>query len=185
MVFLILAISLGLEQDTTRVVSRGPGVWKTAKLVEELRFGALEENDPYIFGDVVGMTVGTDGSMFVADMPGRRLRMYDARGKYVKTVGRSAGPGEFRSMDGLETTRDKEISIRSLNVEPVHSVRTAISYPASQLAMRSTFRAVGREYFASNANIRQFGWVERRKPSGTPAPIITQKPCAPAPPHME
>ncbi|MEX2283833.1 MAG: hypothetical protein WEE89_15215 [Gemmatimonadota bacterium] len=73
---LFITLASAVVQDTTVVRSRGAGVWKTVKLVEELRIGVLEGDDSHIFGSVLGMAVARDGSMFVADMPGQRIRLY-------------------------------------------------------------------------------------------------------------
>src|SRR5690606_34494950 len=62
----------------TTIRADGPGEWRSPPhLVEELRIGRLEGNDDYIFGSISYLAVGADGTIYVADGIGPRLRMYD------------------------------------------------------------------------------------------------------------
>ncbi len=64
---------------------------------QELRIGSV--NDPAtaltFFRDVA---VAPDGRMYTLHRQGSEIRMYDAAGTFVRTIGRAgSGPGEFRS----------------------------------------------------------------------------------------
>ena len=100
-------------QDTTVVRANGSGAWGSpARLVQELRIGALEGAEEYTFGMIAGLAVGRDGSIFVADYNGPVIRMYDSAGKFVRKVGRSGGgPGEYRAIQGIAVTTDSRIAI--------------------------------------------------------------------------
>ncbi len=101
-------------QDVTVVRSKGPGAWGPAlRLVQELRIGQLEGAEEYTFGFVLDVIAGRDGSIFVAEGRPTSLRMYDARGKFVKVVGRvGGGPGEFQQINGLAVMADGNIAVR-------------------------------------------------------------------------
>jgi hypothetical protein len=100
---MVTALALALAtQNPTVVQSKGPGPWGSARLVEELRIGELEGAEEYTFGTVFGVAAGRDGSIFVAEIQPADLRMYDARGKFVKRIGRvGEGPGEYQQIDAL------------------------------------------------------------------------------------
>jgi hypothetical protein len=108
------------SQDTTVVRSNAPGVWRNPRLVEELRIGAVEGDDHYIFGRVSDVEVTSDGSIWVADGQGPRVRIYDRNGRYVRDVYRAgAGPGEIKGIMGIDLTPDRQIAIWDL---PNHRV---------------------------------------------------------------
>ena len=59
----------------------------------------------YLLGTAPMFTVGSDGSLFVADRG--TLRHYDADGTYVRTIARQGrGPGEMRSVVGMDLSDD-------------------------------------------------------------------------------
>jgi hypothetical protein len=97
----------------TIIRADGPGEWNSPpRLVEELRIGLLEGNDDYIFGYLSHIAVSSEGTIYVADGIGPRLRMYDETGSYVGQIGRSGeGPGEYRQINGLALTPSEEVAI--------------------------------------------------------------------------
>ncbi len=101
-----------LDQDTTTVRARGPGLWgPSSKLIEELRIGELEGAPEYLFGAIAGIAVGPTGAIYVADYQGPMLRMYDATGRFVRTIGRVGnGPGEYTALEGIRTLRDGRLA---------------------------------------------------------------------------
>ena len=100
-------------QDVQIVRSTNAPVWGSElRLVEEVRIGTLDGADEYILGSVDGIAVGRDGAMFVADGQVPVIRMYDARGKFVRNVGRKGqGPGEYESLAGIQPLPDGRIAI--------------------------------------------------------------------------
>lgn len=99
--------------DTQLVVSGDRGRWAASpRLVHELRIGQLEGDDRYQFGSVGGLAVGEDGTIFVVDAQGPRLRMFDAGGRFVGEIGRvGAGPGEYRHITRMAVTAAGELAI--------------------------------------------------------------------------
>jgi hypothetical protein len=94
--------------DTLVVRTLAGSQWgDSVRLVPELRFGALEGQPEYVFGIIDHLAVGPDGRMYVFDRAYRSLRVYDARGQFVRTIGRTgSGPGEYGEVDGLELLSD-------------------------------------------------------------------------------
>lgn len=73
-------------------------VWSAA---EELRIGRVD--DPrYGFSIGVTVTVGSGGTIYALDPQSSQVRVFDARGRLVRTFGREGpGPGEFQAADAL------------------------------------------------------------------------------------
>jgi hypothetical protein len=93
--------------DTTvRLATRPlhPGV---ANLVEELSIGVGDGAEEYMLGDIADIALGRDGSIFVLDRQVPVVRHFDARGKFVRNIGRRGqGPGEFLNVSGIAMSRD-------------------------------------------------------------------------------
>lgn len=102
-------------QDTTVVRADGPAVWRNPRLVEELRIGEVEGDDRYIFGRVSYLQVTSDGSMWLVDGQGPRVRIYDRNGRYVRDVYRpGAGPGGIKGVMGIDLTGERQVAIWDL-----------------------------------------------------------------------
>jgi hypothetical protein len=62
----------------------------------ELRIGALDGSAEYQFGMIAGVDVAPDGRIFVLDQQAAQVRVFDAQGTFVQSLGRpGAGPGEL------------------------------------------------------------------------------------------
>ncbi|HEY8470714.1 MAG TPA: 6-bladed beta-propeller [Longimicrobiales bacterium] len=92
----------GTERDSAGVViveNPGTGVWRPGEqwsVVEELRIGVAEGDPDYQFGNVAGIDADSDGRIYVLDQQAQELRIFDAQGTLLRTVGRAgSGPGEF------------------------------------------------------------------------------------------
>ena len=67
--------------------------------------GAYE--GPASFGQVNGIIADDDGQIYVADSKAAEIRVFDARGEHVRTIGRrGAGPSEFGSLYSIGWTGD-------------------------------------------------------------------------------
>jgi hypothetical protein len=101
----------GQVQDTTVVKSNGPGAWSRTRLIEELRIGSVEGDDRFIFGDISNVEMTRDGSIWVVDSQGPRVRIFDKNGRYVRDVYRpGSGPGELRSVMGIGLTPEGRVA---------------------------------------------------------------------------
>lgn len=71
-------------------------------LQPEVRIGGASGEGAYELSNVLRIAIGPRGMIAVLEVPGTSIRLFDAEGKYVRTVGRDgAGPGEFRRVGGL------------------------------------------------------------------------------------
>jgi hypothetical protein len=58
--------------------------------------GTFDGDDPYVFGDLAGITRDDQGRIVVADKQASEIRFFDAQGKFLHKVGRTGeGPGEY------------------------------------------------------------------------------------------
>jgi hypothetical protein len=75
------------------------GLWQpdeTPTFQEELKVGTPTGEAAYQFGLISGLDVDDAGRMFVLDQQARRLRVFDAEGRFVIEMGgEGAGPGEL------------------------------------------------------------------------------------------
>ena len=64
--------------------------------------GLADGDERYLFGQVLGLAVADDGSVFVADGHPQSLRQFGPDGAFVRNFGREGeGPGEFTSIVGI------------------------------------------------------------------------------------
>ena len=94
--------SLARAQDTLVVRADNPPSWGlNLRTVEEVRIGALEGPEEYVFGRVQSIAVGLDGTIYVTDDQVPVIRCYDSDGSYLGDVGREgSGPGEYMRIRG-------------------------------------------------------------------------------------
>lgn len=94
------------------VLVRSPeqGAWGEGegwRVEEELRIGTAEGAGPALFGEVAAVEADSLGRIWVLDRQARELRVFDARGAHVRTLGREGGgPGEFRDPVGMAWAPD-------------------------------------------------------------------------------
>ncbi len=76
------------------------------RLVLEQRIGSLD-GEATALSRVSGLAVGSDLTTFVAQVQENRIRVFDANGRPLRTIGRGGeGPGEFRMIVGVEVRGD-------------------------------------------------------------------------------
>ena len=72
-----------------------------------LRIGKDRDEDPYLFGTIMGAARLGDGSVVVLDNLSKEIRRFDAHGQHMVTFGGEGdGPGEFRSALGMQRFAD-------------------------------------------------------------------------------
>jgi hypothetical protein len=80
---------------TSKAARDAAPVWS---IVPDLRVGGGEEDEPTALGPVWDIVVRSDGQMALLMTRENRIRVFDARGNFVRFIGRTgSGPGEFRS----------------------------------------------------------------------------------------
>ena len=74
----------------------------------DLKFGSLEGDDPnLIFGDIRGIQVASDGTIYVLDFQAAEVRVFDSDGQYLRTIARRGeGPGEITEANGIILSGD-------------------------------------------------------------------------------
>jgi hypothetical protein len=90
----------GLAATTPRAPLNAQARWTIS---EEIRIGTTNEG-PHSFNDIRGFAIAPDGSILILDYQTQDIRVFDPRGRHVRTVGRSgSGPGELRNANGMAT----------------------------------------------------------------------------------
>lgn len=101
--------------DTVVVRTVAGSVWGTeAELVPEVTIGVLDGDEAYMLGQIRALTAAPDGRIFALDGQVPAVRVYDAEGAHLTTLGRSGGgPGEFGQPDGgLAMLSDGRLVVR-------------------------------------------------------------------------
>lgn len=81
-----------ISTNSRAAVSDAPRI----NLVEELRIGSVAGREEELFGNIFDVAVDAGGSIYLLDISARAVRVFDASGLPVRTIGRSGeGPGEF------------------------------------------------------------------------------------------
>jgi hypothetical protein len=105
-------------RSAAEVVHNGKaGAWKPGeawRLKEELRLGSADEG-PDAFGRIGDVEADALGRVWVADGQAGEIRVFDAAGRHVRTVGRrGSGPGEFQQIAGMEFAPDGKLWVVDL-----------------------------------------------------------------------
>jgi len=125
-------------QDTIRVKSTAAPLWgPNVKLTVAQEIGRADGPDEYSFGSIGAVTFDKRGRLYVYDSQDKKLRAYDASGKFMRTIGRSgAGPGEYEDVTTLKFTDDTVLVIRDAELS-----RVSFFYPNGKL--RGSFNNPG------------------------------------------
>lgn len=76
-------------------------------LVPELRVGSMNGPDETTFGNILAVLPASDGGLLVYDQQVPAVRLFDAKGTFVRNVGvKGGGPGEFGHLNGIATLPD-------------------------------------------------------------------------------
>jgi 6-bladed beta-propeller protein len=102
-VMLVSAVA-ACESDSGSMNDVATDQWS---LVEDLRLGTLDGGGPEQFTQIAGITTDAEGRIYVLDYPSQEIRVFDAVGGYVRTIGRKGqGPGELNRAAGMNFDRD-------------------------------------------------------------------------------
>ncbi len=81
------------------VYNEGHGLWgpdEAWEVTEELRVGKVDGAGPESFGRIASIAVDERGRILVLESQAAELRVFNASGQHVRTIGRQGGgPGEF------------------------------------------------------------------------------------------
>lgn len=110
---LILAVAPACTGDRAGDVENDLAVWTAEPTV---RAGALD--GPGALADVFRVAVGPSGEILAAQPTPPRISVFDADGRFLRTVGRSGpGPGEFRMLGGIGWAGD---TLWAIDIGRVH-----------------------------------------------------------------
>ena len=108
----------GIQKSDEVVVSnpKAPvyknGVKMRIAFIEDLSIGEVEGDENYMFGTSITFNTDEDGNFYVSDSDNNRILKYDAKGKYLLTIGRKGqGPGEFQSLSVPRFDKDKNLYV--------------------------------------------------------------------------
>ncbi len=151
------------------------GVWGNVRVVEDLRIGSFDGADETIFGRISYLAVGPEGSIYVADGQLETLRVYDAGGRFVRTIGRKGeAPGEFLLILGMTVLPGGNLALYD-----GRNQRITIFHPGG--AVLRDFR-ISNSFFADdmlhhNSAGNLFLWSSeprRERPGGWPREFLSQ-----------
>ncbi len=116
-------ISVETRGDTTIVRTLSGSVWEAgATLVPELSIGEVDGPEELLFGQIASIAVDDDHSVYVLDRQAQEVRIFDAGGSYIETLGRPGeGPGEFSIADAVAVLPDGRLTVRDPGRMLVHT----------------------------------------------------------------
>jgi len=81
-------------------------------LEEELSIGVAEGRKEYMFVDAREVAVDNSERIFVSDVRGFHIKVFDKFGNYITTIGRHGqGPGEFGRITNIQITAENELMV--------------------------------------------------------------------------
>ncbi len=143
--------TFGCEGDTVG----GDGASQLLRAEVDLEIGSVDGAEPYLFGRVSGLARDDAGRILVADVQAEEIRVFDARGEFLFTVGRSgSGPGELRGPcclafddEGLLWVRDgfnaRYNAYRLSDSSAVYVTSRRMVHGAGNLWVATTFSSAG------------------------------------------
>ncbi len=142
------APSLLIAQDTVRVSV--PPTARSATpvaLTPVFSIGQIDGPDETAFGSVAQLAVDARGRFYVYDVQDAQIRLYDARGTFVRNIGRKGGgPGEYQYVMGMAISTDTVLAIHDMS-----AARVTYFFPDGKV--RGSFT----EPRASSGSDRNFG----------------------------
>ena len=100
--------------DTTIVRTLSGSVWAAeAALVPEVSIGEMDGPEEHLFGEIGSLAVDGKGNVHVFDRQAQRVRVFDADGTYIATLGREGeGPGEFGRAEAIAVIPEGRLLVR-------------------------------------------------------------------------
>ena len=111
-----------LRSGTVVVQNSAQGLWDLDPgarwtVVESVRIGSTDGGGPDVFGSVPTLIVDDLDRMWVVDAMANELRVFDADGRFVRTIGRTGeGPSEFTRIGPVFRGPDATIWVEDLSL---------------------------------------------------------------------
>ncbi len=153
LLLLLVAVG-GCASESTLAERSLPADTVEAELVA--RIGALAGPPEYLFGNVSGVAVGANGTVYVADRIGATVRAYDRSGRFLATMGKAGeGPGEFRYPNDITLDPSGLVYVRDMTRLTVFApvsrqggdIRVVRTTPLGSINGFGRGRADGRLYY--------------------------------------
>jgi hypothetical protein len=82
----------------------------SAKKIYEI--GRDVNNDPQLFGDIIGIASDSEGRVYVGDGQSLSIKVFDRDGKFLREIGGPGrGPGEFQYLDVIGTVGPSRVLV--------------------------------------------------------------------------
>jgi hypothetical protein len=103
-----------LPSGRVAVTNPAEGIWERSgtpwRIEEAVRIGAMDGTGPEMIGAVGTLEVDLSGRIWVLEQQVQELRVFDAAGRHVRTIGRrGGGPGEFNQVIGMAWGPDRNL----------------------------------------------------------------------------
>jgi hypothetical protein len=87
----------------------------TKLILEEIYSAGGGDSPEESFVEAVAVDVGKDGTAYVLDMKDNKVKVFDARGKFLRAFGKKGqGPGELNQPVGLIITPENEVLVEDI-----------------------------------------------------------------------
>lgn len=92
------------------------GRWKPGeawRLTQQARIGSDQSGGPDMFGQILDLAIDPLGRVWVADGHAQQIRVFEANGRHVRTIGRKGGgPSEFAQLAGMDFAPDGRLWVQ-------------------------------------------------------------------------
>lgn len=107
---------------------------------KSLRIGRVDEAGPYLCGDIRSLDVDAAGRTWVLGGQAQEIRVFDAAGRYVRTVGwKGGGPGELSGALDVEFGPEERLWVMDPQNNRISVVDTAGAFVAEHRALGGFF----------------------------------------------
>jgi hypothetical protein len=117
-------------------------LWATGEewtVSEELRIGTLDGTGPDMFGSISDFEIDGYGRFWLFEDQTQELRVFDAHGRHVRTVGRKGeGPGEFNRVIGMDWGPDGNLWL----ADPSNNRLSVVDTTGAQVASHPTIGGI-------------------------------------------
>ena len=173
------------EGDVTVVKNPGDPIYKTPilELKEDLSLGGPRVVGDYAFGNIRNFVVDDQGSTYVLDGKNYRVQVFNASGKYLRTIGRKGqGPGDLDSPLFLALNRTSDELLVLQGIRRLSFFRTEGSF-IRQLSINNSIRAQldsrGQIYLLEQSRSKEGIWsfdVKKLSMFGTDLGVVASVP---------
>lgn len=118
-----LAAGLAAAEDGKVIDAKAPAGKGGYKIESGLRLGGGEAPDNAQFYEKAGRTdvdADAQGNLYVLDSGGPRIQVFDAQGKFIRSLGKQGeGPGEMKMPARLAVARDGRIAVFDMALQRI------------------------------------------------------------------